>query len=129
MLEAPTQNVEESNTIEDVAHPCRRMHDPQHAVCRDDHVVGADQIPYARRVDSGHQVQVEDDDSRAPVEMCAHLLLEFSVDRRLKSAPEIEHTSAVPAGPLDHGHQPVRLSARWIENAELVSATHSKLTF
>jgi hypothetical protein len=75
VLEAPTQNVEESNTIEDLAHPCGRMHDPQHAVCRDDHVVGPDPIPYARRIDSGHQGQVEADDSRAAAEKSADVLL------------------------------------------------------
>jgi hypothetical protein len=67
---APTQNVQKSHALEDVADPGRGVLDPQRAVRGHGHVVSADQFAYTRRVDSGRLRQIQDDDSLAAIQKC-----------------------------------------------------------
>ncbi len=66
------------------------MHDPQLAVYRDGHVVGADQLPDSRGIDCRHAAQVHDDGSIAGAKQRSKRMPQFCRERRAKRAIDIE---------------------------------------
>jgi hypothetical protein len=74
------QEIEQLDSLENLADPSCGVHDSEYAIHSDRHVVRTDQFTHACRVDPGDSSQVQHDSSLATIEERSHSVPELSVD-------------------------------------------------
>jgi hypothetical protein len=96
------QNRQESDDLEDMAHPPGCVHDLQDAVRFQRHVERFNQFPDPCGVDSRDAGQIQHDGAFALIEECTNMTSYCPIERRTKCTFEIEHACAARARPSDH---------------------------
>jgi hypothetical protein len=84
------QDVEQGNSLEDLAYPSRDAHNLQLAVPGNGHVVRADEFAHACRVDSRDSGQVQHDMPLATPEERPDAVPQFPIDRRAQWALDVK---------------------------------------
>jgi hypothetical protein len=119
-----TEDVEEPDSLEELAHPGCRAHDLQQTVRLNRRVVGTDQCAHAPGVDSRDTRQVQHDHAFAALEEITDVAAQIVTDRRSKRTFETKHTPTVRAGSPEYGQRTSWASERLVQKRQVVIISH-----